>query len=419
MDNLALFSLIFLIAVLVIGFIKKVNMGFLAMGSALIIARIGGITDNQIIGHFNTKLFITLVGPAFLFSMAVANGTMDLLSKKLIKLCGKKTWLLTPIIGCFTFLLSASGSGNIPAFSIVLPMSIALACQIGVDPIAMGLIVTLAANLGCMSPIANGGIIMSGLVDPVAAGSSFSWSIFGMSSIVWFIFMITFYFVYKMYKPENSDVELYENVPAFERNQKLTILACIAVVIAVFAFKVSIALAAPLAGIILNLIGATDGKGAIKIMPWGTYMLICGVNMLMGIVSDLGGIDVLVKGLTSVMNSGTATPIMALTSGIMSWFSSTTGVVLPTLIPTIPGITSEFAGTSFSSFAAGITITSFLAAFSPASTGGAGIMAQYILFNEGKKEINTNKVFTRLFLTSVSCVVISTLISFVGLYGII
>ena len=61
---LAALSLIFLLLVLIIGFVKKVNMGYLAMGAALILGRIGGVADKTIIASFNTSLFVSLIGPA-------------------------------------------------------------------------------------------------------------------------------------------------------------------------------------------------------------------------------------------------------------------------------------------------------------------------------------------------------------------
>ncbi len=418
MDTFAALSLIFLVAVLVIGFWKKVNMGFLAMGMALIIARIGGVSDSTVISNFSTSLFISLVGPAFLFSMAVNNGTMDLLAKRLLKLVGKQLWSIPLIIAILTFVLSACGCGNIPTFGIILPLGIALAYQLGVDVIAMGLIITLACNLGCMSPISNGGIIATGLIAQTDYAGQFSWEIFGECTIVWILFTLIFYFVYRLYKPKAESLEMLENIQPFNRNQKLTMLAIVLVVIVVFAFNVNIGLAAPLAAVILCIFGITDDKAAIKIMPWGTFILVCGVNMLMAVVTELGGIDLLVAGLTSIMTDFLVRPIMALAGGVMSWFSSTTGVVMPTLIPTIPGILEQFPNTSYSALVSSITISSFLAAFSPASTGGAGIMAQYAVFNQGRGEMDTNKLFIRLFLTSVACVLLSVVFALIGLYGI-
>ena len=418
MDKFAVLSLIFLVAVLVIGFWKKVNMGFLAMGMALIIARIGGVPDSTVISNFSTSLFISLVGPAFLFSMAVNNGTMDLLAKRMLKLVGKQLWSIPLIIAILTFVLSACGCGNIPTFGIILPLGIALAYQLGVDVIAMGLIITLACNLGCMSPISNGGIIATGLIAQTDYAGQFSWEIFGECAIVWVLFTLFFYFVYKLYKPKAESLEMLADIQPFNRNQKLTMLAIVLVVIVVFAFNVNIGLAAPLAAVILCIFGVTDDKAAIKIMPWGTFILVCGVNMLMAVVTELGGIDLLVAGLTSIMNDFLVRPIMALAGGVMSWFSSTTGVVMPTLIPTIPGILEQFPNASYSALVSSITISSFLAAFSPASTGGAGIMAQYAVFSQGRGETDTNKLFIRLFLTSVVCVLLSVVFALIGLYGI-
>jgi flagellar motor component MotA len=91
---------------------------------------------------------------------------------------------------------------------------------------------------------------------------------------------------------------------------------------------------------------------------------------------------------------------------------------MPALIPSITGIIEKFSSVSFSALASGITITAFIAAFSPASTGGAGIMAQYVVFNQDASEEDTNKLFIRLFLTSVVCVFVSVILAFVGVYDI-
>ncbi len=418
MNGLAMLSLVFLVAVLVLGFWKKVNMGFLAMGMALIIARIGGVPDSQVISNFSTSLFISLVGPAFLFSMAVNNGTMDLLAKKMLRLVGKQLWSIPLIIAVLTYVLSACGCGNVPTFAIILPLRLALSFELGIDIIAMGLIITLACNLGCMSPISNGGLIAAGLIAETSYAGQFSWEIFGECTIVWLVVTLALYFIYKLHKPKSDNLKMLEDVKPFDSHQKMTLLAIICVVFVVFAFNVNIGLAAPLAAIILCIFGVTEDKAAIKIMPWGTFILVCGVNMLMAVVRALGGIDLLVNGLTSIMSNATVRPIMALTGGVMSWFSSTTGVVMPALIPTIPGILEQFPQAGYSALVSSITISSFLAAFSPASTGGAGIMAQYAVFTQGKGDQDTNKLFVRLFVTSVVSVLASVLFAFLGIYGI-
>ena len=416
--NMAAISLIFLLCVLILGFWKKVNMGYLAMGAALILGRLGGVADKTIIANFNTSLFVSLVGPAFLFSMAVNNGTIDLLAKKILKLAGKNTFLVPILIAVLTFALSALGCGNIPTFAILLPLSIVIALELGVDAIAMALIVTVSCNLGCMSPMSNAGIIITNLIAETEFAGQYSWEIFGNACIAWLISVLAFYFIYKLYKPSAEKLEMFKDLPAFDKKQKATLLACAAVVVVVFVFGVNIGLAAPLAGVILVIFGVANDKAAIKIMPWGTYILVCGVSMLMAVVKALGGVDLMVDGLTSIMSTNTVGPVMSLAAGVLSWFSSTTGVVMPTMIPTVTGIMETFPDISYCAVVGGITISSFFAAYSPASTGGAGILAQYSIFNQENGDQDSNKLFIRLFLTSVVAVAVSVAFSSIGLYSI-
>ncbi len=81
----------------------------------------------------------------------------------------------------------------------MLPLSLALADELEIDVIAMGLIVTMACNLGCMSPISNGGIIAAGLIAT-----------------------LIFYVLYKMHRPKVKNLESLSNVKPFDKDQKLT-----------------------------------------------------------------------------------------------------------------------------------------------------------------------------------------------------
>ena len=49
---------------------------------------------------FSSSMFVTLVGVTFLFGMASQNGTLDLFSKKIVALVGKRTYLI-PVLMFF------------------------------------------------------------------------------------------------------------------------------------------------------------------------------------------------------------------------------------------------------------------------------------------------------------------------------
>ena len=168
---------------------------------------------------------------------------------------------------------------------------------------------------------------------------------------------------------------------------------------------------------VLILLGCADEKKAIKSIPWGTLIMICGVGVLVNMISLLGGIDLISDTLASFMTEHTATPIMAATSGILSWVSSTTAVVMPTLYPISAEICQRFAGVNYVELIAAITATSFAAAISPLSTGGAIIMSSYSAARETSTE-EMNKMFYTLFLLSVANVCVNVVMAAVGVFGL-
>ena len=82
MFRLDIISLIILAVVVAIGFIKKINIGFLSIGVAFFLGLAGDMTAKEIAKGFSSSMFVTLVGVTFLFGMASQNGTLDLFSKK-------------------------------------------------------------------------------------------------------------------------------------------------------------------------------------------------------------------------------------------------------------------------------------------------------------------------------------------------
>ena len=95
--ELQIISLLFLIFAIVIGFVKKINVGLVALGVALPLNMIGKIKPNVIFSGFPSKLFLTLLGTMFFFSILQENKTLELLSKKVVLLVGKRAYLV-PII---------------------------------------------------------------------------------------------------------------------------------------------------------------------------------------------------------------------------------------------------------------------------------------------------------------------------------
>lgn len=415
--NLALISLFILIVVVAIGFIKKVNLGFLSLGVAYFLGIAGGMSAKQIAAGFDSSMFVTLVGVTFLFGMASNNGTLDLFSKNVVALVGKHTVLIPILMFFLSAFISAIGPGHIAAGILMTTFAMYLAFEMKINPMATALYAKLGANAGCASILSITGILAKNLSEPMGY-SGFGLHLFLSTLLSGFLFTLVVYILYKGYKVKADNPLKLSDIPKFNRDQLCTIIAIIVMVICCIGFKLDTGLFAFGAASVLIFLGCVDEKAAIKGIPWGTLVFICGVGTLINVIKTLGGIDMISDFLTSLMSARTASPILAATSGILSWVSSTTGVVMPALFPIADSVCQTFGeGVHYVELISAITATSFAAAISPLSTGGAIIMSSYSAARETTTE-ELNKMFKTLFLLSVANVCMNVLLAALGVFNL-
>ncbi|OPL09481.1 MAG: hypothetical protein AVO33_06715 [delta proteobacterium ML8_F1] len=414
--GLAGLSLIFLVAAIAIGFFRKINTGLVAIGLSLILGMIGDVGVKEITGGFPTSLFITLLGVMFLFSISQQNGTLELLAKKTVSLAGERTNLIPIIVFVFSTVLAAVGPGTIPVMSLMAPYTCALAASMGYSPLLLGATSVIGAAAGGISPIAPTGILGISLAENIGV-TGIGTAYFINSLIAQTVYFIVLYIVLKGYKMKSNVVLNWRELPKFEKNQQVTLLGMAALVIGVIGFKLNVGLLAFTIGVILLILKVSSEKKAIAGIPWSTLILVTGVNVLMSIVIKLGGIELMANGLASIMTPFTAPSLMGLTAGIMSWFSSTSGVVMPTLIPTVNTVIEAVGGgIAPVVLISAITNTAHVAGTSPISTGGSLGLASYVQTAEAS-EAEERKLFVEMFLVAIGGVFVVALVAGTGVYG--
>lgn len=387
MQIVSIISLVILLITIVIGFVKKINMGVLALGFSLILGYLGKVSASNIIKGFNSSLFLMLVGVSILFGIAQHNGTLNLIVKKLIKLSGKKAWLIPILMYFVIYFIAFLGAGTITGFALAALFGIPMAKELDADPFLLTTMGQLGSIGGGIVPWAPTGIIglelaknanITGNLANTMVLNTFLATAFG--AIISYIFL-------KGYKLKAK--ELNSEVLKFNKNQKITLVGILCMVIGVAFFNLNIGLLSILISIILILLKVGTEKEALGSVPWNTILLISGMGILMDLIVKLDGIKLLADILSLFMNEKTVAAILALSSGILSLFSSTSGVVMPTMIPTIPRIieTLGIAGVVPSALLLSAVINgSSPSGMSPLSTGGAFVMAtlseNYELTNE-------------------------------------
>lgn len=402
---MGILGIVFLAGAIILGFTKRLNVGVVSLGLAFLLVLISGLKPNLIFTFFPARLFMTLLGTMFLFALLQENGTLELLAQKIISLVKDKVFLIPIIIYLVSYILSAAGPGAISVQSVTIIFAVSLAIQLKTKPVLLATLAILGAVGGTTSPIALTGIIVGDLTANMGLGNMDVPLMLGVT-IVNLICAAAIYFYYGGYKLQISqDIELGDANP-FNTAQKISIVALLLLIVCVVGFKMDVGLVSFSIALLLLLSNAADCNKGLRLIPWGVLMLIIGISILMSVTQKLGGIALLASGLAQLMNEYTAAPIMGLTAGIMSWFSSANGVVMPTLIPTVPGIVSAIGGNTNSiEMIVAIVAGSTVAGISPLSTGGSLILASY---SQGiKADSQTErKLFAELFILSLVCVLI-------------
>ena len=134
--------------------------------------------------------------------------------------------------------------------------------------------------------------------------------------------------------------------------------------------------------------------------------------MLIGIVQQAGGMDLLTGALQTMMNRYTVKPLYSIIGSLLSMVSSITGVVLPSMLPTIPEISTAagvnpFAVVTSLAFGANCTVAC------PISSMGAialGIMSTNPAWD-------SEVLFKRLLLWAIIMMVIAAALAGIGIAG--
>ncbi len=405
-------SLIVFIAVIAAAFIFKVNTGFAAITASLVLVWAADLPEKFILSSFDSKMFLMLFGVMYLFCIAQENKTLDVLARKVISLCRGKVKLFPVILFLLGALLSAIGPGLISVTALMAAIIVALAKQTGCSAISLLPFGTLGSFAGGLSPITPSGIVavtkaseagIEGLAGPLNLK---------MALINVLFAAVLYFFVFKWHKftpaLDKSEGE-EEKVPPFTAKQWATLAGIAAVAVMAF-FNVNVGLAAVCVAVLLTVFRCADEAAALKKVSWGTLLMITGVGILISLVTELGGIDLLCNGLQKMVGNNTASAIMCFLAGVMSWFSSASGVVMPTLIPTVPALASALTGGSALVITVGLCIGAHMAALSPLSSCGGLMLAAYSSSGEVSAK-DRNRAFLQLFAMSCGGLLLATVLA--------
>jgi hypothetical protein len=310
-----------------------------------------------------------------------------------------------------SFVLSSIGPGSIASTALMAPMGMAVAGQVGIPAFWMAIMIGHGGNAAALSPFAPAGIIVNGVMDDIGLGG-YETATYLNNAMAHTVIVFAAYFLSGGWRLLGRYHEGELVVPTgdggstipgdFGQQHWLTIGVIGALLTGVILFNVDVGLGAFACAIVLAVLKAGDESEAIALMPWRVIMMVCGVTVLISVLDETGGLALFTQLLADISTANSVTAVMAFTTGFISIYSSTSGVVLPAFLPTVPDLAQQLGGVEPLAIASSMNIGAHLVDVSALSTLGALCMAA------APKHEDSLKLFNKLMVWGLSMSVVGS-----------
>ena len=438
--NTAALSLAALILALILSMATSVNVGLVALVMAWLVGvYAGGLRVEQVLAGFPVGLFLTLVGITLLFAQAQVNGTLERLSRRAIRACRGNIGAIPMMFFVLTALLSSVGPGSIAATALMAPVGMAAAGRYGIPPFLMAIMIADGASGGGVTPFTPLGNIVNGVAMKIGLPNAV-WTIAANNFAAHATIAFAGYFLlggWRLFARRPADTITAEPELTIERpvsevdddprstadggeeesdaldwRHVTTLVVIAALVMSVIVFQVNVGLAALAGAVILTLARAANERAAVAAMPWQVILMVSGITVLVSLLEKSGGMDLFTQFLARFTTPASSTAVAAFFTGVVSIYSSTTGVVLPAFLPTIPGLIEHIGGGDPMALLSSMTVAGQLVDVSPLSTLGALCLAAL------PPATNARRVFNQLLAWGVSMAFVGALVCWL-LFGVL
>lgn len=404
-----------------LGYKTKINTGFFCIVFAYAIGCFGmGLAPKALVGFWPTNTMFVILAVSLFYNVAAANGTLEKISRTLLYACRKFPGMLPFALFFVAVILSVMGAAYFTVLAFLAPITMLICEEANMDKLTGAVAINCGALAGGNFPTAALGVVFRGLMDTAYEGTpdvtpidSFSscLTMFGLAILSSLIVISVFRFGFKSNHNIGKGVT-FAKPDTYTDKQKKTLILILAMMAVVLIFpilklampgnafiktvagKIDVGLVAIVFAVIALLMDLAPQKEIIAKVPWNTILMIAGAGMLIAVAVEAGTIDMLSAWIGSNVPTFFVPLAFSIVGGIMSFFSSTTGVVCPALFPLIPALAVS-TGLSPAALFACTVLGAQSSAISPFSSGGS-----LILGSSGNEE-ERNMLFNRLLFVAV------------------
>ncbi|OWW73544.1 C4-dicarboxylate ABC transporter [Acinetobacter baumannii] len=386
-----------------------------------------GLKPSEVIELWPVKIFFIILSVTLFYNFALANGALEKLASHLLYKCRKFPQFLPLAIFFAATIIAGLGAGFYTVLAFMAPITLLLCKKTNMNMIIGGMAANYGALAGANFMTSQSGIIFRSLMENTGITSQTAFSYSSGIFVLTLIIPIAVLGIYTLWNRKSNSIVIEDQKPEpFDKKQKQSIFLIILMMSIVLVFpilhlvfpdvktisflnsKIDIAFLAITFSLISLLMKLADEKKVIALVPWGTLIMICGVGMLIALGVKLGIITTLSEWLANNVPVWVIPVLLCLISAIMSVFSSTLGVVAPTLFPIVPALALTSGLNPLVLFIC-IVVGAQSTAISPFSSGGSLIMAS------APADIDKTKFFNQLLFKAIPVGVIAALIAIFAL----
>jgi di/tricarboxylate transporter len=370
-------SLAALVVAMIVSCFGRLNVGILGLALAWIVGvYLGAMSLNEVLGGFPTQTFLTLVGVTLLFTQAQINGTLDRVAHASVRICRGNTGLVPVMFFVLASVIATLGPGNVSTAAMLAPMAMMVGGRAAIPPFLMAIMVGNGAQSGALSPFAPTGIIVTGLMRNIGL-DGYQWYTYALGLAAHAMVAFAGYALFgglQLFKSRFQGETADPEERRFSIVHWVTLATIVCVLLAVQLLRANIGMAAFTGAVMLAALHVADHEQAIRRMPWNPILMLSGVSVLVALLEKTGGLDLFTELLARISTPGSLTGVIAFVTGVISVYSSTSAVVLPAFLPTVPGLIARLGGDPFS-VASSMNVGAHLVDMSPLSTTGAMCLA--------------------------------------------
>jgi di/tricarboxylate transporter len=430
-----------LIVVFIIGTLRPINLGTLALVMTFLVGTIFVRESvKEMYSGFPVDLFVLLAGVTYLFAVAANNGTVERIVEGAARRVEDRQALIPWIVFVVAALPAMAGALGSAGVALLAPLALRLARRCDIDRRMIGLMVVHGAAAGNFSPLNVLGAIVTQAVARNGLEMSSSALFFGnlaynvvLGAVIFLVFgglrLVKREAMSRQSMLGNAGADVSANgahdvdgVPhdagrgvtanlseqIGQSSQRLggdqvcTLVAILAVAVAALVFGLNIGFLAFIAAAVLQLIFPASSGEADKKIAWSVVLLICGIVTYVAALQRYGTVEAVGDGIAGLSTPLVTGLLICVVGAVTSAFASSAGI-LGAMIPlAVPFMTRGEIGTT--GLVVALALSATVVDATPFSTVGALVVAN-------AEDVERSRIYRGLLLWGAVMVVTAPLLT--------